>query len=260
MTELLLWPGDEAIPPVEEVRAEPGPKFITKLSRPSLTLFPASAPPGAPTVIVCPGGGYWGLASDHEGEAICRWLNGAGFHSALLKYRLPAHPEGPERFVPALEDAQRALCLIRAHGEEGRIKPGPVGIMGFSAGGHLSACCSNTPELRRKAGDFGDDFFSLPDFTVLIYPAYLDPDDKGVLCPEAKVTDKTPPAFLVHTLDDGIHHASSRTYSRECHRHGVPAELHLFPKGGHGYGMDTKEEGLRLWPTLLAAWLNSLRR
>jgi acetyl esterase/lipase len=258
MTELVLWPGDEKTPSDEKVRDDDGPKFITSLGRPSLTVYPAASAPGAPTVLVCPGGGYWGLAIEHEGIEIAERLNKEGIHAAVLKYRLPG--DHPIRHEFALQDAQRALCLLRIHGAEWRINPGRLGIMGFSAGGHLSALTSNTDHLMRKAGDEGDAAFKRPDFTVLIYPAYLSDLPSGPLPKECPVSAATPPAFLAHTLDDPITHCSSRAYALACQEAGVPAELHLFPSGGHGYGLRTDDPGLKLWPDLLAAWLHRLGR
>ena len=198
------------------------------VSRPTLTHYPGPDP-GAPTVIVLPGGGYYVLAIEHEGKEVAQWLNDIGLNAAVLKYRLP-NPEDEVRHGPALEDVQQVLTMI----------PGAVGLLGFSAGAHLAAVASNAPGPR-------------PAFTVLVYAGYLDnPAHPPQVAPGA------PPAFLVHAADDPVSCASSLAYAGACVRAGVPVELHLFPKGGHGYGLRSKEPGLMGWPDLLKDWLKRL--
>ncbi len=230
--ERLLWPQGNpngwTRPDAERTeRAKDGDFDLTfNVSSPRLTVYHGSDP-DAPTVVVLPGGGYQVLAIEHEGAEVAAWLNAQGLNAAVLKYRLPN--EEDVRHAPALEDVQETL----------RALPGRVGLLGFSAGGHLAAVASNAPEGPRPA------------FTVLVYPAYLDD-------PAVAVRADTPPAFLVHAADDPIPCANSLGYAGACATAGVPVELHLFPKGGHGYGFRSKEPGLAGWTDLLAAWLKRL--
>jgi acetyl esterase/lipase len=159
------------------------------------------------------------------------------------------------RYIPPLQDAQRAMRLLRAWKKREGLPDGPVGIMGFSAGGHLSAVCSNQTTDSYPKVDENDQLSAKPDFSVLIYPAYLDTNRLPQLPPEVQVTNATPPAFIVTTADDDVSNVSSLSYALACIAHKVPVELHTFPKGGHGYGLRSKEPGLKDWQNLLVAWL-----
>lgn len=238
----------------EEKLGETSFKFVSNVSHPTLEFFRA---PGnakySPVIMVCPGGGYSVEAIEHEGTEIVQMLNKAGFNAALLKYRLPLTTD--VRYIPPLQDAQRALRLLRAWKKREGLPDGPVGIMGFSAGGHLSAVTSNATSDSYPAVDDNDHLSAKPDFSVLIYPAYLDANHQPELPPEVVVTGSTPPAFILTTADDDISNVSSLSYDLACVRHKVPVEFHMFPKGGHGYGLRSKEPGLRDWPNLLIAWL-----
>jgi acetyl esterase/lipase len=233
--------------------------LVKNVSKPTLELFLATnAKPHAPTVIVCPGGGYWVEAIEHEGREIAERLNGAGFHAAVLKYRLPNRDVDKPLHKAPLQDAQRAIRLLRSRAGEYKIDPARVGIMGFSAGGHLAAAASNEPSATYARVDAADDQPFKPAFTVLGYPAYLDVGGRPELPSDVRVTKETPPAFVIQTMDDKGLIGSSFAYSIALQRVGVPVELHLFPKGGHGYGLRTKEPGLAGWPDLLIAWLGRL--
>ena len=223
---------------------------ITDVSSPSMTVYPAPGTnPPAPAVMVCPGGGYGVLAINLEGTEVAEWLNSIGFTAVVLKYTVPKNRDG------ALQDAQRAMGLIRLHSKEWNIDPARLGVMGFSAGGHLSARLSNTFETRSYPPvDEADRRSCRPDFTMLIYPAYLG-DETYKLAEEIVVTTNTPPAFIVQTQDDNPHINSSITYYLALKKQNVPAEIHLFSSGGHGYGLRPSEKPVSRWPELGTQWL-----
>ena len=232
---------------------------IGNVSTPTLTLF--QPPPDKDTgaaVIVCPGGGYNILAMDLEGTEVCQWLNSAGVTAVLLKYRVPAR-KGQERYTAPLQDAQRTLSLTRYHAAEWRIDPKRVGILGFSAGGHLSATASTRFDKRAYgAVDEADQVSCRPDFTLLIYPAYLVRKEGPDLSPELTVSSNTPPTFLVQTEDDGVKVENSLFYYLALKQAGVPAEMHLFAHGGHGYGLRESDEAVISWPKRAEEWMRGM--
>ncbi|MDP9081442.1 MAG: alpha/beta hydrolase [Bacteroidota bacterium] len=212
--------------------------------------------PNGTAVIVCPGGGYYILAMDLEGTELCTWFNSIGVTAVLLKYRVPA-PPGKLRYELPLQDAQRALGLVRFNATKWGIKPDHIGVMGFSAGGHLSALVSNSYDKRTYPKvDAADDVNCRPDFTILTYPAYLvDEKQEGKLAPEIVVTSKTPPTFIMQTEDDPVNVENALFYYLALKKVKVPAEMHLYPTGGHGYGIRTKTGGIGAYPQLIAKWL-----
>ena len=239
-SEIALWngdmPGTGADKP-EAFRPDKGDGVIrlTNVSKPTLRLFLVDAEKPLPFVIVCPGGGYGILSMNSEGTEIAEWLNSIGVSAAVLKYRVPDNRAG------ALQDARQAVRMVREHAEEWNIDPTRVGMLGFSAGGHLTAACSNSEDR--------------PDFSVLIYPAYLFKQGGVELVDEIKADAQTPPAFVVQTLDDKKFYRSTLAYSVALDAVGVPCEVHLFSKGGHGYGMRPSEHPVSKWPALCEAWL-----
>jgi acetyl esterase/lipase len=264
-----IWPG-EAPGEKGDIGAEtdrpqkPGQKpddviRITNVTKPTITLFPAPKEKATGTaVIVCPGGGYNILAWNKEGTEVCEWLNSIGVTGVLLKYRVPKRA-GLEKHAPMLQDAQRALGLVRHRAKEFGIDPQRVGIMGFSAGGHLSAAASNNYSERTYPPiDDADKATCRPDFALLIYPAYLTVKDEGdKLAPELKVTKDTPPTFLVMTQDDGIRVECALFYYLALKNAKVAAEMHLYPTGGHGYGLRPSEHAVSTWPARAAEWMKS---
>ncbi|MDR3687749.1 MAG: alpha/beta hydrolase [Fimbriimonas sp.] len=235
--------------------------IVKSVSKPTLEVFRSkSAKPGAPTVLICPGGGYFIEAIEHEGWEIATRLNLAGIHAAVLKYRLPNREQDKPLHKVVLQDTQRALRLLRSHATEYGLTPNRIGIMGFSAGGHAAAVTSTTEGATYLDVDSTDKLDYRPDFTVLIYPAYLNRPDTLDLVPELSVTSHTPSAFIVQAMDDPIPIEGSLAYTHACHVAKVPVELHLFPHGGHGYGLRTHEPGLQTWPDLLIAWLDRLSK
>jgi acetyl esterase/lipase len=258
---IFLWPdiapgekGDIG----EEKDTSPGSGIIRlgNVSKPAITIFrPAADKDTGAAVIVCPGGGYSILAYDLEGSEVCEWLNSIGVTGVLLKYRVPGR--GGQRHTASLQDAQRAIGLVRSRASEWGIDPKRIGILGFSAGGHLSATASNTFESRTyPAVDDADKISCRPDFTILIYPAYLtEKDDSTKLAAEIKVTKQTPPAFVTMTADDPVHVENAYAYGLALKRASVPAEVHIYPKGGHGYGLRPSENAVSHWPDRAAEWM-----
>lgn len=230
---------------------------LTNVSEPTITFYspPKEINTGA-AVIVCPGGGYNILAMDIEGTEICSWLNSLGITAVLLKYRVPSKP-GASRFQAPLQDAQRALGWVRYHSERTGIDTAKIGIMGFSAGAHLSATLSNNYSMRSyDAQDESDQVSCRPNFVILVYPAYLTVKEEGdKLAPELPVTANTPPTFIVQTADDPVRVESSLYYYLALKKEKVPAEMHLYATGGHGYGMRKTGAGIAGWPDRLKEWL-----
>ena len=238
-TELPLWNGDmpgKGTEKPETAKTNNSVIRISNVSEPSLTLFLLEPQEkSTPFVIICPGGGYSILAFDKEGTEIAEWLNSIGISAGVLKYRVPKNREG------ALADAQQAVRLVRANSKEWNIAPKKVGMLGFSAGGHLTVACSNSADR--------------PDFSVLVYPAYLFKNNSIELVDDIKIDDQTPPAFVVQTRDDKNYYRSTLAYSAALDAHGIPVEMHLFAKGGHGYGMRPSSHPVSKWPALCEAWL-----
>jgi acetyl esterase/lipase len=232
---------------------------LANVSEPALTLYTPSGRNTGAAVVVFPGGGYNILAIDLEGTEVCAWLNSAGVNCILVKYRVPGAGPYPKSNA-ALQDAQRALGLIREHATEWHIDPGRIGVLGFSAGAHLAATLSTHFEQRfYDPVDAADRLSCRPDFTVLVYPAYLVLEDKDFEPnPEIRVTEKSPPAFIVQAEDDPVHVENATTYFLELKRAKVPAELHIYANGGHGYGLRSTDLPITEWPRSAEIWLHTI--
>ena len=233
---------------------------LGNVSTPTLTLYtPAGKNTGA-AVVVFPGGAYHILAIDLEGTEVCDWLNSAGITCILLKYRVPDSGPYPKSSA-ALQDAQRALGIVRSHAEEWHIDPHRIGVLGFSAGGHLSAALSTHFDQRLyDAVDAADQLSCRPDFAVIIYPGYLALSEQNFAAnPEIHVTDKTPPSFILQAEDDPVHVENATVYFLELKNAKVPAEMHLYAEGGHGYGLRRSELPVTNWPLLVEGWLRTIR-
>jgi acetyl esterase/lipase len=261
----LLWP-----------EGAPGALGTGPADRPKLTVYraPADTATGA-AVIVCPGGGYSRLASDHEGRQFGEWFNSLGISAFVLQYRL-----GPRYRHPApLQDAERAIRLVRSRAAEWGVDPARVGILGFSAGGHLaSTAATHFDDGRPDATDPVERQGSRPDFAVLAYPVVslsdppahsgsrrnllgepADPALVDLLSNERHVTARTPPTFLFHTADDAaVPVANSLLFFEALQKAGVPAELHVFAHGKHGVGLAASDPALSAWPRLCATWMDGL--
>jgi acetyl esterase/lipase len=237
----------------------------SNISTPSITLYsPKPDDSGAKNshsaIVVFPGGGYNILAIDLEGTEVCRWLNSVGLTCVLLKYRVPQ--SGPYPKLPAaLQDAQRALGIVRYHAAEWHIDPNRIGVLGFSAGGHLAVAISNHFEQRLyDPVDGADDLSCRPDFAVLVYPAYLTIDDHDFAAiPELRPTANTPRTFIVQTEDDPVHVENALVYYRELKDAKVPAELHIYAQGGHGYGLRRAALPVTTWPASVETWLRTIK-
>lgn len=265
---LPLWPHVEANAKAEEdvttakdnlVAGKPLIR-LTNVSNPTITLYqPAGKDTGA-AVVVFPGGGYHIVAIDLEGTEVCEWLNSIGVACVLLKYRVPDSGPYPKSSL-ALQDAQRAAGMVRAHAAEWHIDPQRVGVLGFSAGAHLAAALSTHFEERLYPPlDAADQMSCRPDFAVIIYPGYLALEEENFAPnPEIHVTDKTPPTFIVQTEDDPVHVENATVYFQALKNAKVPAEMHLYAQGGHGYGLRRTELPVTRWPELAEAWMRTIR-
>lgn len=224
---------------------------VTDVQVPTLTLYQAERTGLRPTVLVLPGGGFTILAVDLEGTEVADWLNSRGITAAVLRYRVPLNPEG------AFADAQRAMSWLRQRAPELKIDPDRIGVIGFSAGGRLAGLLStNFSEKAYVPTDETDEISCRPDFTILVYPYLL--NKKGELAEEIKVNGDTPPAILIHAQDDWVKAEGSIQYFQALKQAGVPAELHIFPSGGHGYGLRPTEHAVTGWPKLCDTWLEGI--
>ena len=279
-----LWP-DGAIPNAvvgvqltEKSDVGDGILRISNVTVPTITAYlpPAGQATGA-AVMICPGGGYSILASGHEGEDIARWLNGMGIAGFVLKYRLPNEKIMINQHEVPLVDAMQGITLIRQNATRYGIDPSMVGVMGFSAGGHLASTLATHFNRGTRAADGGAQV--RPDFAILLYPvvtfgdqAHTGSRDKllgklktsseliSLYSNELQVSAQTPPTFLVHSEDDkAVPVENSVNYYLACLKNGVPVEMHLYPKGGHGYALRTAKFGsLSTWPESCRAWLKGL--
>lgn len=231
---------------------------LTNVSDPAIIVYrPDPAIATKTAILVFPGGGYQILAMDLEGTEICAWLNARGITAVLVKYHVPtAAPH-----LAPLQDGQRAIRLVRAHAADWDIDPQHIGVMGFSAGGNVAARLSTSFDSPAYApSDGADKLSSRPDFTILIYPAYLAADTADTqLAADLHVSSKTPPAFLVQAQDDPIGVMNSIDYYIALTKNKVPAEMHLYTNGGHGYGLRPSVNAISAWPIRLQEWLQAAR-
>lgn len=262
--QISLWPnvapqetGDIGPEGVQPLRPNDTTIRIENVSQPTLTVFaPAAEKSVGTAVVICPGGAYNILAWNKEGTEAAEWLNTLGVTAFVLKYRVPLR-KGRERYAAPLEDLQRALGIVRSRAKEWNVDPQRVGILGFSAGGHLAAIASTNYQQRVYETVDDDDRASCrPDFTLLIYPGYL-VDDQNRLAPEIKITAETPPTFLVMTEDDVIRVEGALFYYLALKQAKIPAEMHLYPTGGHGYGLRPSKHLVSTWPARAGEWLQT---
>ena len=266
---LLLWPngnpepsrvtGPESDPTTDANRIVSGKVTVrvTNVSHPSLTVY--SPPPAGNTgaaALVFPGGGYDHLAMNIEGAEVCTWLNSIGVTGILVKYRVPEQGHYPEN-TEDLEDAQQAMRLTRAHTSEWRIDPNRIGVIGFSAGAHLAAVLSTHPDFQ-GANVPPSTIDARPNFQMIIYPGWLSGSD-GKVSPSLLPTPQIPPTFLVQAENDYTAHVeNSLIYFQALKDAKIPAELHLFTQGGHGFGLRPTDLPISRWPTLADQWLHTI--
>jgi acetyl esterase/lipase len=234
---------------------------LGNVASPTITLYSPKDKNTGAAVIVLPGGGYRILAIDLEGTEVCDWLTSTGITCVLLKYRVP--DSGPYPKSPAaLQDAQRAFGLVRSHAVEWHIDPHRIGVLGFSAGGHLAAALSTHFNQRLyQPIDAADQLSCRPDFAVIVYPGYLALSEQNIgPSPEIHVTKETPPTFLLQTEDDRVAHVeSSLVYYAALKSANVPVEMHLYTEGIHGYGLRRTALPVTGWPHLVEAWLHTIK-
>lgn len=272
-----LWPGrppgDVGIEGHESGRMHESPlldrptRLITNVSRPTITVYAAPKETNTGTaMLICPGGGYHDLYWELEGEEVAAWLNSQGMSGIILKYRVPRRPGDAKGEPPLgpLRDAQRAVSLVRSRCAEWGIDPTRIGIVGFSAGGHLAvATATNFDQRLYEPIDDVDKASCRPDFAVACYSGYLKAKDKDELSPHihiARIPADTPPVMLTHSFDDKISDPEhSVIMSLSLKRAGVPVELHVFGSGDHDFGVRQNEKLPSIWTELCVRWLRSLK-
>jgi acetyl esterase/lipase len=268
-----LWPdvapGEKGDIGPEADTSQPGKGLVAgkplirlgNVSKPMITIYkPTPEKDTGAAVVVCPGGGYNILAYDLEGSEVCQWLNSVGVTGVLLKYRVPSR-KGLPKEAAALQDVQRAISVVRHRAAEWKIDPKKIGVLGFSAGGHLSASAATRfNERTYTAVDDADKASCRPDAAFLIYPAYLAAkDDLTKLATDIKVTAETPTSLIIITQDDPVKVEGAYLYALACKAAKVPCELHVFAKGGHGYGLrEDPEKPVTKWPGLATEWMRGM--
>ena len=232
---------------------------LGNVSNPTLTLYAPGGRNTGAAVVVFPGGAYRILAIDLEGTEVCDWLNSAGISCILVKYRVPNSGPYPKS-AAALQDAQRAVGMVRAHAAEWHIDAHRVGVLGFSAGAHLAAAVSTHFDDRLYPPvDAADRLSCRPDFAVIVYPGYLAlTKENPALNPDIPVTAQTPPSFLVQAEDDPVWVENALVYFQALKNAKVPAELHIYAQGGHGYGLRRTALPVTTWPQSVETWLHTI--
>ena len=278
-TQIPIWPG--AIPDARPVIGPETTKtdtkdlvagkpwtYINNVFRPTMTVYSPKGKNNGAAVVVFPGGGYQILAIDLEGTEVCDWLTSKGITCVLLKYRVPGEaklprsgpfPKSPE----ALEDAQRAVGLVRFHAAEAHIDPHKIGVLGFSAGGHMVAAMSVHFEKRLYPDvDAADKESCRPDFAVALYPGHLSLAENTIeLNPDIRthITRQTPPTFLLQNEDDSVDSVEdSMSYYAALKKAGIPVEMHLYAQGGHAFGLRRTKFPATAWPHLVETWLRTI--
>ena len=282
-TQVPIWPGvvpdplpvagPEIATTTEKESLVAGRPWVAvgHVSRPTMTVYSPKGTNTGAAVVVFPGGGYWELAIDLEGTEVCDWLTSKGVTCVLLKYRVPggsgkyvdsAPKSGPyPKSLQALEDAQRTVGLVRFHAAEWHIDPHKIGVLGFSAGGHLAVAMSIHFEQRLyPAVDAADKESCRPDFAVALYPGHLSKyANPSELNPDIRVTNQAPPTFLLQAEDDPVDDVeNSLDYYAALKRAGVPVEMHLYAHGGHGFGLRRTKLPVTGWPQLVETWLGTI--
>ena len=274
--QIPLWPdnaviarpgvkGEESTQQSESLVAGHPSTIVENVVRPTMTVFAAKGTRTGAAIVVFPGGGYHNLWIDIEGTEVCDWITAKGVTCVVLKYRVPGGgPYGLDmpRVPMALQDAQRAIGLLRERGSEWGIDPHKVGVLGFSAGGHLVAWVSNEPKRRYAPVDAADKQSSRPDFAVVLYPGHIwDYVDDAMRKPAngLRVTKDAPPTFILQAQDDPVDNIhESLTYYLALLKANVPTELHLYPHGGHAFGLRRTEQAITQWPRLVETWMQGI--
>ncbi len=269
-----IVPGSRGVKIAEDSQTSDGITRVKDISNPCLYVYQPKAKTSDAAVIICPGGGYGILAIDHEGYDIAAWFNDRGITAFVLKYRLPQDELFDNAEIRPLQDAQQAIRIVRKDAVKFGISPDKIGIMGFSAGGHLASTAST--HFQSQVGEIIDPSMSVrPDFSILIYPVITfgeanthsgtrenligqnPPAVKTELYSnELHVSAKTPPTFLISTTDDAVSPENSILYFEACRKNNVPVEMHIYEKGGHGYALKKKGLGpVETWPARMEDWM-----
>jgi acetyl esterase/lipase len=280
LEQIPIWPNgapdmEGVSQPAERVEITKAPDVVAgrpytavyDVTSPTITVFPPKGTNTGASMVVFPGGGFKLLAMDLEGTEICDWMTAKGITCVLLKYRVPKSNDYWDKDcdchitpkVPrALQDAQRTIRLVRAKAKDLNLDPNKIGVIGFSAGGYLVAQTSNIFEPTYKPVDAADKLSSRPDFAVALYPGHLCRSG-ATLDPGIHVTKQTPPTFLLQAWDDPVDDiCNSTVYARALDAAGVPAEVHLFARGGHAFGLRRTEHPVTMWPSLVETWLKEI--
>ena len=232
---------------------------IGNISTPTLTVYAPKDKNSGAAMVVFPGGSYRIVAIDLEGTEVCDWLNSINITCVLVKYRVPNSGPYPKSSA-ALQDAQRAVGIVRAHAAEWHIDSHRVGVLGFSAGAHLAAALSTHFEQRLyNPLDAADQLSCRPDFAVILYPGYIALAEQNFAPnPDIHPTEQTPPSFIAQAEDDPVHVENAMVYYQALKNAKVPVEMHLFAKGGHGYGLRRTDLPVTHWPELVQTWLHTI--
>lgn len=270
-TQVPIWPGtppDSQFGPPPNTETVPEPGEVDNVSKPTMTVYSPLGKNTGASVIVFPGGGYRALAIDLEGTEVCEWLTSKGITCVLLKYRVPdSGPREPgghlinPKAPMALQDAQRTVGLVRFHSAEYHVDPQKIGVLGFSAGGHLVADISNHFDRRVYATvDAADKESCRPDFAVALYPGHLWVSaQRFELNPDIPVTHRTPPTLLIQAENDPVDNVNnSLVYYIALKNAQVPVEIHLYAEGKHGFGLRRTNLPITRWPELLETWLQTV--
>ncbi|MBB3696813.1 alpha/beta hydrolase fold domain-containing protein [Flammeovirga yaeyamensis] len=254
--------------------------FTMNIQKPEMEIMlPSKRSSNGKAVLILPGGGYAGVSYDWEGTEVGQWLNSNGIAAFVLKYRMPQAASVKTSYKAPIQDAQRAMRYIRAHAEEFNIDKDKIGVMGFSAGGHLASTLATHQEAYYTSNDKVDEEAFQPNFLMLLYPVISmqkgvthegsknkllgkSPDKKLVdqFSNELQVNDKTPTTFIVHSGDDGaVPVENSIRFYQALVKHKVMADMHLYPEGGHGYGMGIANKNAPKWKGLAELWLSELK-
>ena len=266
--EIFLWSNGEVPDEPKDIkeRKKPtktdasGKMRIAYVDNPTLTIYRASEEKANGTgVIICPGGGYNILAWTHEGTEIAEWFNSIGVSAFILKYRVPRRDPQTPHALP-LQDAQRAIRIVRSNAKKWNVDPNRIGLLGFSAGGHLTVMSGvHYKKKTYSKVDTADDLSAKPDFLMPIYPAYLgDRVNKDKLSELIDVNENTPPTFIAITHDDSDRSYYSALLYAALKRNNVVGELHIYSKGGHGYGLRKSNNPVHTWPDRCRDWLGSM--
>lgn len=260
----------------EETKMDSGKPRVVKVTDPEILVYlPPKEKANGTAVVICPGGGYGVLAIDHEGWDIAKWFNNMGIAGIVLKYRLPSDQIMEDKNIGPLQDVQEAIRIVRRKAAAWNINPNKIGVMGFSAGGHLAGTASTMYD--KKVYDVPDEVSARPDFSILMYGVLSMQDEithKGSqrnllgenasktlidsFSNELNINKQTPPAFLVHSGDDdAVPVENGVRYYTALQKNGVPAELHVYEKGGHGYGLAIGGGTESNWPAACEAWLKA---